>query len=68
MIKERNISQLEKMTLFGIILDGGYILYSFYTQKPNHILFSIFIFLGLLTVHIIVMVLKDREYEQNTVL
>lgn len=65
MKEERKISQLEKMTIFGIILNGGYILYSFYTQKPNHILFSIMIFLVLLTLHIITMVLEDRKFEQN---
>lgn len=66
MTTERNLNQLEKLTLVGLMLDGGYIIYSFYTQKMNHCMFSIIIFCCLLTIHIIAMVLEDKRNENST--
>lgn len=66
MTEDRNLSQLEKLTLFGLMFDSGFVIYSFYTQKVNFMLLSIILFCGLLTIHIIAMVLEDRKNENQT--
>jgi len=66
MNEERPVSTLEKLTLFGMMLDGGYVIYSFFIQHTKHMMFSIILFLVLLTIHIITMVLEDKRNENFT--
>lgn len=66
MTKERNLNQLEKLTLVGLMFDSGFVIYSFYTQKINLMLLSIIIFCCLLAIHIIAMVLEDKRNENST--
>ena len=65
MTKQRPLSNLEKLTLIGVMLDGGYVIYSFYVQDTRHMMLSIILFLALLIIHIITMVLEDRKNENN---
>jgi len=66
MSEERPFSNLEKLTLFGMMLDGGYVIYSFFFFFPKHMMFSIILFLALLTLHIITMVLEDKRFEETS--